>query len=1027
MTQTRPEWADAMIAALKSLEVLGPRPLLPRLELDGFELSEAEFADFVLGCADENDAVLMQLRLRLAQWDSDASSPLLEKTAVRSAERRALVYSALKLGSAVAGALDQRIPVARPGGVIISDTFEPWYAEARRQRPSVYWDDYSNYLLTTRNWPAESVAGLDRMTTAVVERLADPVRVDAKATKGLVVGYVQSGKTANFTGVAAKAIDSGYRLVVVLTGTIEILREQTQRRMDMELVGRENILRGLDPTDPAVAKELDYQQDPEWIEDRFVRHGSSLEVDGVVRVDRVTTHRRGEYKRLPQGLSNIRFEKHTASKPLNDPTNLYHVAANLAVIKKNKAPLQKLINDLKHLGPMLDEIPLLVIDDESDQASVDTTNPANWSAASASARKRTEINRLITELVGMFKRAQYVGYTATPFANVFIDPDDARDLFPSDFVLSLDRPEGYMGVREFHDVGESWDDGQERSVATSNELAYVRALVGDPEDAPDRREVELQQAVDSWVLSGALKKFRETRSSHRFKHHTMLVHEHTSQATHAETADDLRRIWTRSGFTTSAGLARLEELYEQDFLPVMAARAGDDPIPSAFAELKPFIGRAIAEMESGAETPVLIVNSNADVKKHQEALDFEAKRVWRILVGGAQLSRGFTVEGLTTSYFRRRAGQADTLMQAGRWFGFRRGYQDLVRLFIRRDGRTDLYAAFEALLMDEEAFRDELAQYEGFDEETGQPLTLPRQIPPLVTQHFPWLLPTARNKMWNAVLQSRATGGRVQDLYALPPRENRDDNLSNLKKVGLPLTGLATESTTMDYKLPAGQGGTLQAKVGVLGASEFAEILREMKWHPEADVQPVLRFIENATASGKITDWAVVWPQPATQVGPVNLPGLGLAPVITRKRRDSPRIDFIGSDAKHRAAVEVIAQGGAIATLGASDTRGAVLIYLVDDRLVDAATGERIGPLTPDQVVPLLAIATPAAATPRGRGVAQWGVMVSAKPTEAAVDKLDVASDDVDHRGTAQRDDKSGPGLAVPGTSDVGRHGEGPG
>ena len=128
-------------------------------------------------------------------------------------------------------------------------------------------------------------------------------------------------------------------------------------------------------------------------------------------------------------------------------------------------------------------------------------------------------------------RAQYVGYTATPFANVFVDPDDERDLFPSDFVLSLHRPPGYMGVQEFHDVGKRWDD-EEKTVANSNELAHVRALVGRCRHRiPTAGSDELQEALDAWVLSGAIKKYREsTRPTASYRHHTMLVHESVRQA-----------------------------------------------------------------------------------------------------------------------------------------------------------------------------------------------------------------------------------------------------------------------------------------------------------------------------------------------------------------------------------------------------------------------------------------------------------------------------------------------------------------
>ena len=148
-----------------------------------------------------------------------------------------------------------------------------------------------SYLAQDKKWPASSITTLDQSTDAVVERLTRPDPRRDQADQGPGVGYVQSGKTANFTGVIAKAIDAGYRLVIVLTGTIEILRAQTQRRIDMELMGVENILAGQDPNDPEVAKGLDYQQDEDWLADKFVKHSqAALDQPGVARIRRVTTH-----------------------------------------------------------------------------------------------------------------------------------------------------------------------------------------------------------------------------------------------------------------------------------------------------------------------------------------------------------------------------------------------------------------------------------------------------------------------------------------------------------------------------------------------------------------------------------------------------------------------------------------------------------------------------------------------------------------------------------------------------------------
>jgi hypothetical protein len=980
MNDSRPEWADDLSALLAGIKGR-PKPLLPLLEIHaGRGVSAVELADFVEK-ASENDPALTQLRLVMAGWDADENLGLVggdgSATLPQSAARRKAIYDALQLPGDAVSAIEPRVPVFDKPAIVISKKFEPWYSDARKRRTSVYWDDYEAYLREIKGWKAEAIAALDITTTDVVQRLSDPTRSEAKQTKGLVVGYVQSGKTANFTGVVAKGIDAGYRLIIVLTGTIEILRAQTQRRMDMELMGVENILSGQDPTDPAVVKELDYQQDNDWLGGRFVSHGVALEQQGVVHISRITTHR-DDYKRLPQGLSRLKFQRTDKTRPLNDEANLFNSDAYVAILKKNSAPLQKLIKDLTPLKNDSGQLPVLIIDDESDQASVDTTNPDKYSHPNAEDRKRTAINKLITEILHLCPRAQYVGYTATPFANVFVDPEDEHDLFPADFVLSLKRPPGYMGVQEFHDVGKRWDE-EEQTIANSNELAHVRALVGDRESDPDRRDAELLEALDAWVLTGAIKKFREREDSNlKFRHHTMLVHESVRQVAHSSTADDVRALWRTAGFTSAAGLVRLEKLFADDFLPVMSVRAAGLPIPASFAVLKPFIAEAIQEITLDGD-PVLVVNSDKAIQDQQKKLDFEADSVWRILVGGTQLSRGFTVEGLTVSYFRRKAGQADTLMQAGRWFGFRPGYEDLVRLYIRRDETVDLYDAFEALLMDEEAFREELRQYEGFDED-GLPLVEPRQIPPLVSQHLPWLKPTARNKMWNAVIESKASAGGIEDRYSVPSRGDAG-NKSNLLDVAAEFVKVAVQDARLGYRLMDGVEGQLSFKIGLIPAYEFVALFRKLHWHPAYSeaIAPFKRFLEKATEDGRITEWAVLWNQPQKPVGLFGFASVE-APVIKRSRRAQPRIDFVGSDAKHRTAALSISRGESVAGLPGKDGRGVVLLYLVDDR--PNGSSEQ---LSVENVIPLLSIAAPASATPSKRDLVQWTVRVPSKKDEAAV------------------------------------------
>ena len=135
--------------------------------------------------------------------------------------------------------------------------------------------------------------------------------------KGLVVGYVQSGKTANFTGVISKAIDAGYRLIIVLTGTTNLLREQTQRRLDKELVGKENLLKGINQEDEQALAKVDYYGDEDW--DGFVTHGalpSTLNRPDIRRL----TRKDSDYRELLVGIESLDQLRVDLTKPFNDPS-----------------------------------------------------------------------------------------------------------------------------------------------------------------------------------------------------------------------------------------------------------------------------------------------------------------------------------------------------------------------------------------------------------------------------------------------------------------------------------------------------------------------------------------------------------------------------------------------------------------------------------------------------------------------------------------------------------------------------------
>jgi len=958
---------DSYLAALGAMKSGGPKGLLRRAE---FEVEDQGASVDVtldrllerLRDSDLNDSLRKQLHLTLATWDSASETTAwAAETEPRTPDRRARIYGLLELNAAASAAFDEFFPVKSDETIVISDEFEPWYTPQRRAEHEFYWPAYRQHLLEANGWRPESIADLDDATTRVVERLSDPNRTDAYQSKGLVVGYVQSGKTANFTGVLAKSIDAGYRLLIVLTGTVELLRAQTQRRIDMELVGVENILRGIDPRDADLLAGVDYQDDPAWPEG-FVRHGFLPSSNDMSDIIRLTTHR-FDYKSLQAGLSALEFEKEVRSKALYDPVNLPHSSARLVIVKKNKPVLQKLVRDLRSITARLTEIPALIIDDESDQASVNTTNPKRWATDQP---ERTAINGLISQLLRLLPRAQYLGYTATPFANVFIDPSDVEDIFPKDYLVSLDRPLGYMGVNDFHDL-DSEVEPANRDVTNSQEKAHVRDLV-----APaGSRGSEMLSALDAYVLSGAVKLYREDNGLGRgfFEHHTMLVHESVKQAEHSVLADDIRNTWGAAAYSSPTGLGRLRHLFIEDFLPVSLARA-TEAIPADFGELTAYVGEVISRVTVSGD-PVIIVNGDKDIAR--EALDFDKRRVWRVLVGGTKLSRGFTVEGLTVSYYRRKTKQADTLMQMGRWFGFRTGYRDLVRLFVGRaepDGRKtlDLYEAFEAIVRDEERFREQLRQYAKLID--GRPQITPAQIPPLVSQHLPWLKPAARNKMFNAKLVLRRSPGTPVEPTGFPTspvdlRHNYDS--------AMPILRAATDSESLIVPPTAGTtAARFDAYIGTIDHASLAGALRGLRWVTDDYFAPDLAYIEEL--AGQVDDWVVVLPQLSTRGSYRVLPAVGRRSLFRRDRTRGPLFQAI-SDPKHRHSVLRIA--GIAAAYGdrviedlRQDRRGAMLVYPLIEEDLDPPRND--DDLDPSEIVVAFRLVAPRSAVGGARQLVQF-------------------------------------------------------
>ena len=512
-----------------------------------------------------------------------------------------------------------------PANMIIDEeNYAEWLKHEDRSE-WYYWPSLRQYLLTRKGWPNPSVQSLDRETDKILRLLAKPNQQNPFDKRGLVLGYVQSGKTANYTALIAKAVDSGYRLIIVLAGTDNGLRLQTHRRLKKELVGSMDI-NGV-PL-PPMGKQ--------WFE--FTR--DDLE---------------GDFK---PGYVN------TAALQGSQPV--------LLVIKKNCSVLRRLLSWLENASEeAMRTIPLLVIDDEADLASVDTRGSYQTEDESLpdDYEPPSVINGLIRNLLSKFTHKAYVAYTATPFANVLIpldnyDPRVSDDLYPRNFIANLPKPHGYFGAEEL--FGETDDTSGESG------LDVIRIISDDNLNDLQQRRIPLvlEKAILSFILAGATRAYREQKDFPA----TMLIHTNLRISEHQQLTAavdekfiELRDEWR---YAKDGGIYdRLKELWDEDFRQIINEQYQKEMIN--FEDLKSHINTFFESVQ------VKMINSASG-----EVLDYEAEpNLKAIAIGGNKLSRGLTLEGLLISFFARRSTQYDTLMQMGRWFGFREGYEDLTRIY----------------------------------------------------------------------------------------------------------------------------------------------------------------------------------------------------------------------------------------------------------------------------------------------------------------------------------------------------------
>ena len=521
---------------------------------------------------------------------------------------------------------------------------EKWFKDRKGHIDQKYWDRYTQYLLHDKLFSPTIVYVMDDILDTLTDLLGDPERDCSYKRRGLIIGDVQSGKTANYTGLICKAVDAGYKVVVLLTGMIEKLRSQTQARIDEGFVGRDSDSQTKFTIDIGVGK-----------------YDNSIHPVSLTSIS-------NDFKQ--NNATNLNFDLTTIK------------GAVIFVVKKNSSVLKRLNKWLKTFNrhgdkPIDDSI--LVIDDEADNASINTK---------LKEETPTAINGQIRALLNNFTKSSYVGFTATPFANVFIDPDNydemlEEDLFPKDYIYALNAPSNYIGARDifsenasFSSMIEKIDDDTTHPNSIENLLPLKHKRDVSVENIPD----DLKRSIEVFILSNVIQDIDENRHRNN-THRSMLINVSRFSAIQESVSLHVNEYLKN--------LQRACKLYCKLSKDVALKDPYISRLYCAYSSIyknisEPLDWTLIQEnlYISSASISVVTVNqnnkNNLDYKNYKNGL-----RV--IAVGGLSLSRGLTLEGLVVSYFYRNSTMYDTLMQMGRWFGYRPGYADLCKIWMSEE------------------------------------------------------------------------------------------------------------------------------------------------------------------------------------------------------------------------------------------------------------------------------------------------------------------------------------------------------
>ena len=721
------------------------------------------------------------------------------------------------------------------GAVVDGDDFEPWLDDAKSRIDPFYWRRYQKLLLQN-GLPRDVVTSTDKVTDKILGRLGDPEKQVQWDRRGMVVGHVQSGKTANYTGLICKAADAGYRLIIVIAGIHNNLRNQTQARIDEGFIGR----------DTGRTQERG--------------NGSARNKVGVGHFD---------FTRTPVSLTNTikDFNKETASTNTSE-IDSYKVPVVL-VIKKNHRTLGNLLDWLRDNSArgdleMIDQ-PMLLIDDEADNASINTAYNKNLI---------TKINGQIRDLLNMFHRSCYVGYTATPFANIFIDPDEDdemfnEDLFPRDFIIGLDAPTNYFGPSKV------FIDGMPEDVAP----VWLRYINDNEDIIPVKHKIDhnldvipqsLLMALRAFVLSRTIRDLRGAQSSHC----SMLVNASRFTAVQSKLRnrihEALDRIKDSVRVNASLGNAGLSDPELSELKKVWHSEYSCTEFE--WEEVQ------AALLESIAAAKVVEVNSRANDLDYSHSGD-RGQTV--IAVGGFSLSRGLTLEGLTVTWFLRNTMMYDTLMQMGRWFGYRDGYEDLCRIWMPEDA-IDWYAFIAEAA---EELHDELKTME-------KAKATPKMFGLAVRSHPASLLVTARNKMGASSKVVAKVGLSNQFIETAKVSIDPNDIAINKKNARL----FVDSVISLGRNVERNKWGYLWRDVPVREIDRFLVGWRNAEQSITTDTAPVRAYI-NTRVPEELADWDVLVTSKRTGKEDNSL-GLPVIPAERSVTLGEPRLHYMAFSGK---------------------------------------------------------------------------------------------------------------------------------